>query len=224
MKVVVVSCTQSKSQEDTLIYKSYHENLRSTCTELIVKTNNKTGLSEQYNVSLGCFKKTDADWLVLVHDDVYIDDMRLVKKLDDARKLGYDIVGLAGCLEPRIVQYNLWHIMAEKKNLRGIVFHPCNKEGQIMSTCFGPTPSRVAIIDGLFIAIHIPSVKNNDWKFNENYKFHHYDISSCIDANKHKLKIGVMPINVIHTSPGLASVEDKNWSESNKRFIKEYGG
>lgn len=222
MKVVVTSCTQSINKEDTLIYKSYNDNLRTTCTELIIKAENKTGLSKQYNIFLDCFKKTDAEWLVLVHDDVYIDDSRLVSKLADAQKLGYNIVGLAGCREPRIIQYNLWHIMTDKKNLHGIVCHPCNKD-QIMSTCFGPTPSRVAIIDGLFVAIHIPSVKNSKWRFNENYTFHHYDISSCIDANKHKLKIGVMPINVIHTSPGLSSVDDKNWSESNKRFIKEYG-
>lgn len=222
MKVIVASCTQSKTKEETLIYKSYEENLKRTCTELILKTENKTGLSEQYNTFLGCFKRTDAEWLVLVHDDVYIDDCRLVKKLQQARQLNYDIVGLAGCREPRIVQYNLWHIMAEKKNLHGIVCHPCSKD-QIMSTCFGPTPSRVAIIDGLFIAIHIPTVKNSDWKFNENYTFHHYDIASCIDANKHKLRIGVMPINVTHTSPGLRSVEEKSWADSNKRFIKEYG-
>lgn len=222
MKTVVASCTQSKNKEDTLIYKSYHVNLAKTCTELIIKAENTTGLSEQYNNFLNTYKNTDTEWLVLVHDDVYIDDGRMVEKLKEARKHNYDIVGLAGCRDPRIVQYNLWHIMADKTKLHGIVCHPCNRD-QIMSTCFGPTPSRVAIIDGLFMAVHIPSVKENAWKFNENYRFHHYDISSCIDANKHKLRIGVMPINVIHTSPGLQSVEEKSWSDSNKRFITEYG-
>ncbi len=38
-----------------------------------------------------------------------------------------------------------------------------------------------------------------------------------------KLKIGVYPINVIHRSPGLLSVENPVWKSSNETFIKEYG-
>jgi hypothetical protein len=69
-------------------------------------------------------------------------------------------------------------------NLRGAVAHPCNDHGQIFMTSFGPTPARVAILDGLFMSINTKRAKQVDWKFNENYNFHHYDIASCIDANK----------------------------------------
>jgi hypothetical protein len=91
-----------------------------------------------------------------------------------------------------------------------------------MVTNFGPTPARVAILDGLFLSVKTKSVKETGWKFNENYKFHHYDIASCIDANKKKLKLGVAPIWVMHNSPGLLSFEDKNFNASQEKFLKEY--
>jgi hypothetical protein len=73
------------------------------------------------------------------------------------------------------------------------------------------------------MAVHVPSIMKTSWKFNENYTFHHYDLASCIDANRQRLKIGVAPINVIHSSPGLMSVNDAIWSKSNDQFLKEYG-
>jgi len=91
-----------------------------------------------------------------------------------------------------------------------------------MFTNFGPTPSRVVILDGLFISVLTSKVKQTGWKFNENYEFHHYDIASSLDANKMKLKLGVAPIWVMHNSPGLLSFEDKNFLQSQEKFLSEY--
>jgi hypothetical protein len=62
----------------------------------------------------------------------------------------------------------------------------------------------------------------SNWKFNENYSFHHYDIASCIDANKKKLKLGVYPIWTIHKSPGLLDPASKTFLENQEKFIEEY--
>lgn len=218
----IVACTRAVTDQEVSqlpIVKSFNDCLKSTC-ELLLVRGNRQGLPASYNNAMNI---TPADWLVFVHDDVYIDDCRLTHKLDQAYDdHGFDIVGLAGCLNPAIKTHNLWHVMADRKDLRGQVAHPVGTQGQIMTTPFGPTPSRVAMIDGLFMAVRLASVKATGWKFNENYTFHHYDLSSCIDANKHKLKIGVYPINVIHSSPGLSSVENAVWKSSNERFLKEY--
>lgn len=229
MKTVIVSCTQTTTTEEISkleIVKSFERNLKSTCDFSLV-TNNKQGLPKVYNEFLSRHRDKDTEWLVFVHDDVYIDDADLNKKLDKAyNDHQFNIVGLAGCASPTLREHNLWHIMASKENLHGHVAHPIgrsyNNEPQIRVTSFGPTPSRVTIVDGLFIAVHIPSTRDSGWKFNENYRFHHYDISSCIDANRAKLKIGVYPINVMHLSPGLRSLEDAAWSSSNIKFLKEY--
>lgn len=220
--MTIVACTRSVTDQEVEqlpIVKSYNDCLRLSC-ELKLIRGNRQGLSAAYNNAMNIISD---DWVVFVHDDVYIDDCRLRDKLVQARDdHGFDVVGLAGCINPSIKAHNLWHVMADRKDLRGQVAHPAGSKGQIMTTAFGPTPSRVTMIDGLFMAVHVESIKSTGWKFNENYTFHHYDLSSCIDANRQKLKIGVYPINVIHSSPGLKSLEDTTWKNSNERFLKEY--
>lgn len=224
-KVVLISCTRkSKEEAPSLpLYRSYTDGLRTPLIKLDMTWDNSEGMPTVYNRKLEEYRNSSAEFLVFVHDDVYIDDLKLYEKLSLSKnKLNYDIVGLAGGLNPRLTDLALWHIMTEKNQQRGEVAHPAGNQGQTMTTAFGPTPSRVAIADGLFLAAHLPSINKTKWKFNENYKFHHYDIASCIDANRMSLKIGVYPIHVIHSSPGLLSIHDKSWSESNKKFLEEY--
>jgi len=223
-KVVIVSCTRkSKEEANTLpLFRSWKDGLNSPIYKLDIVWENSEGISAVYNSKIEEYKNTEVEFLVCVHDDVYIDDLKLYEKLNQAKKIGYNIVGLAGGLNPRLKDPALWHIMTERNQQRGEVAHPAGNQHQTMTTAFGPTPSRVAIADGLFFALDMTVISNSKWRFNENYTFHHYDISSCIDANREKLKIGVYPIHVIHSSPGLLSIHDKAWSESNQRFLKEY--
>ena len=94
---------------------------------------------------------------------------------------------------------------------------------QKLCTTYGPTPNRCLLLDGLFLAVNIKSARQAKWKFNENFDFHHYDISSCIDANEKKLKLGTCMVHAVHDSPGLKSIEDPEFQESNKKFLELYG-
>ena len=193
-KVVLVSATRKDpSQANELeIYRSFNDGLNTPYYKLDIVWNNSEGMPTVYNRKLEEYKNSDVEFLVCVHDDVYIDDLKLYDKLKAANvRYNYNIIGLAGGLNPRLTDPALWHIMTERNQQRGEVAHPAGNSNQIMTTSFGPTPSRVAIADGLFLAIHMPTVSNTGWKFNENYTFHHYDISSCIDANRKNLRIGV---------------------------------
>ena len=221
----IVSATRASTPEDINklpLVRSIEERLFGGEYDLM--TNNTRGLPVVYNEALAKWKDHDARWLVFVHDDVYIDDAHVFNKLDDVHaQHGFNIIGLAGCKDPTIKSHNLWHVMAPRDKLFGYASHPAGQPGQIQVSSFGPSPARVALIDGLFMAVHVPSISKTSWKFNENYTFHHYDLASCIDANRQRLKIGVAPINVIHSSPGLMSVNDATWSKSNDQFLKEYG-
>jgi hypothetical protein len=223
-KVVIVSCTRKLQQEaqSLPIYRSWKDGLNTPNYKLDIVWENEDGMPSVYNRKLEEYKDTDVEFVLCVHDDVYIDDLKLYEKLKQANGLGYSLIGLAGGLNPRLIDPALWHVMVDRNQQRGEVAHPAGNNNQTMTTSFGPTPSRVAIMDGLFIAVHMPSVSKTDWKFNENYTFHHYDISSCIDANRKGLKLGVYPIHVIHSSPGLLSIHDKRWSTSNEKFLEEY--
>lgn len=55
---------------------------------------NKEGLPKVYNLSIN--QQQDADIVVLLHDDITVNDCLLFEKLEDARKRGLDIVGVAG--------------------------------------------------------------------------------------------------------------------------------
>lgn len=216
-----MSCTTKKSSTETLLHKSLQamqwpsENAAWFC-------NNRMGLSKRYNEALKTYGK-DYKCMVFVHDDVYIDDALLESKLQQAMQVEkYDIVGLAGTLNPKIQYPSLWHIMGDRSNHRGYAGHITNDQKKFM-TGFGVTPSRVAIADGLFIAVNVEAVLSAGWQWNENFDFHHYDIASCIDANAKSLKVGVYPINVFHNSPGLESLQDVAWSKSNEKFLQMYG-
>jgi hypothetical protein len=178
-------------------------------------------LSKRYNEFLN-ENIDDYDIIVFVHDDVFLDDGKLRHKLITAHE-AFDIVGVAGGLNPVIKQPALWHLMCGGfgPNLRGFAGH-YTSDDKVAITSFGPTPARVALADGVFLSINTHTIKQTGWRFNENYSFHHYDIASCLDANKLQLKIGVWPILLYHMSPGLRSLEDKVFLLNQEKFLNEY--
>lgn len=221
-KILVVSCTQRSRQEQKQLKIYESAKLLKGEVKLKIHYNNTRSLSSVYNEYINSRTLRDHDIALFVHDDVYIDDLKLRGKLYSAASM-FDIIGLAGCDKPVVKKPVLWHLMSDRSNWRGFVAHPVQSNDDMLSvTSFGPTPSRVCIIDGLFMAVNLRSVIDADWKFNENFSFHHYDISSCLDANKKRLKIGVTPIHVIHDSPGLLSTEDPLWRASEEKFLELY--
>jgi len=219
MRIAFYFATRGANAKTTAAYKSLSriENI-----DIFYNTNNSKGLSSVYN-SIIDTQSNNFDYIVFLHDDVFVDDLNICEKLIKAHSQ-FDIVGLAGGVNPVIKAPALWHLMCGGfggGNLRGAVAHPTGPE-TIAMTSFGVTPSRVVILDGLFLSLKIKSIKSADWKFNENYTFHHYDIASSLDANAKKLKLGVAPIWVIHSSPGLMDINNKIFTDSQEKFIREY--
>lgn len=224
MKILFYFCTKQTEPKNTLAFISLTKIKNSTNNNFDIQyiSNNTEGLSKNYNKVL-CEKSELYDYIVFLHDDVYVDDYNINSKLAKAHE-NFDIVGLAGGLSPKIQTPALWHLMCggfNSGNLRGAVAH-FYTEDKIAMTSFGPTPDRVAILDGLFLSVSTDAISKVDWKFNENYSFHHYDIASSLDANSKKLKLGVTPIWVIHKSPGLLNINDSLFASSQQKFISEY--
>lgn len=223
MKIAFYFCTRSVPAEDTITYKSLSRiKEKNNNFDIFYTADNADGLSKNYNQILNKHQK-HYDYIVFIHDDVCVDDFDICNKLTKAHEQ-FDIVGLAGGINPSIIKPALWHIMCggfHSGNLRGAVAHYIN-ETQFHMTNFGITPARVAILDGLFLSVSTSSAIKTNWKFNENYSFHHYDIASCIDANKKKMKLGVYPIWTIHKSPGLLDPSSKTFLDNQDKFIKEY--
>lgn len=188
--------------------------------------NNKQGLSELYQDELN---QRDADYMVFMHDDLEIHDHFFIKKLLKAHE-SYDVVGLAGATTQN---YNtdkpmVWHLCREKvEDSRGIVNHFIPKgfngvqQTHINSAYFGPTPSSVVVIDGLFMSFKMSSLQDKEEVFDRQFTFHHYDMGMCCKAYDLGLKIGVWPIFVVHHGLGEFA-NDKTWQKHAIEFKQKY--
>jgi len=218
-KILIVTCSKDDGKKSQLVQSL--DAIRDDIS-LIINANNKAGLSETYNRQLKPENLIKHDIVLFVHDDVFIDDVKLRGKLYVAMEsLKYDIVGLAGASKMKIGNPALWHQMSPRESWSGAVSHPVGDK-QLNITSFGPWPARCLVLDGLFLAVNLARVLEIGWRFNEDYKYHHYDIASCLDANKVKLKMGTYPINVTHSSPGLRDINDESFQRSQQTFIRNY--
>jgi len=170
--------------------------------------NNTTAISKIYNNYINTYKDEDCV-LVLAHDDVVITDENWVDKLHQAFGK-YDIVGLAGGLNPRIQPPTLWHLMCPKEDQKGSVDHVSISNNSVFNTTFGKN-GRVVLLDGLFLAFNPKKIFEAGVKFDETCpsKFHFYDLDFSLQCNKAKLKLGTTNIRVTHASPGLKSFTEE---------------
>ena len=228
-KVLLISASSKppKDRETLMIHRSFKPLFRADSKNLVsldITFSNTLGLPELYNQKIEEYLDSDFTFLVFCHDDVYVDDHNLATKLHLARiQFGFDIIGLAGGSSPKIASPTLWHLMCDKKTQRGAVTHPTFDRSSLSVTPYGKSPAQVDIVDGLFMAVNVSAIKASNWRFNPNYRFHHYDLASCLDAKGIGMTTGVYPIHVVHSSPGLKCYEDPEWMRSDAMFLKEYG-
>jgi len=190
----------------------------STDNRVIIFYENKKGLSEVYNSLITEENKNKI--ILFVHDDVVLEDIFLYEKLNKAITK-YDIVGLAGAVTCRVdAEHPAWHLMADRSDYVGEVAH-CDKNGKVWTTVFGPTESRALVIDGLFIAVNVSRALETGWRFDSDFSFHFYDISSCLLAYRKKMKVGVTPIRVVHHGLG-DSMNTQAWRDGAVKFKEKW--
>jgi hypothetical protein len=210
-KLVVAS--QKDKLEDTFLYKSLVTHGINP-NNVLFFGNNKQPLPVIYNEALDICK---TKLVIFTHDDVYINCGDFEKRIRYYSDM-YDVFGLAGNTQITVKEPVLWHLMTERQNLRGCVAHGMD-ENNYMYTSFGPVPSRVLMIDGVFMAVNMPC----NVKFDESNPahFHFYDLMFSLDCNLAKVKVGVGDIPIIHNSPGLSNVSEQ-WKQGQKYFLTKY--
>ena len=191
-------------------------------------TGNTKGLSQVYNEAIDQISlKAEGlpDYVVFVHDDVKIQDLFFAEKLSEAHeKLGFDVVGLAGTRDLDFKRSNVyaWHTLAAPISYSGCVGHFTNPEKtKISYTSFGPMPSRVITVDGLFILCRTTTLLSKNVRFDENFTFDFYDMAFCLRAHFAGMKIGVTDISVVHGSVGNGIAAPK-YAEAQKLFKIQY--
>jgi hypothetical protein len=219
-KLLIATCTRAKTDkefESRPIYESLRKQFESNSNvDFCVFKDNKKGLSESYNLVLNDPNNLNKT-VLFVHDDVVLDDIFLYDKLVASP---FSITGLAGTKSYNTRSPNLaWHLSSQKQDYVGEVAHAKGEE--TWTTVFGPSKSRCLIIDGLFISCKIKDLADKQLTFDENFKFHFYDIAFCLQANKKRVSCGVLPIKATHYGMG-DSMHSQEWSRSNELFKTLY--
>ena len=209
-----VSATQKTEEEfwkESPLGKSLNVLLDLCPFDVTVFFSNGRGLPEVYNEVLA---SESEEVTVFVHDDVSIQDLYLFKKLKSALETN-ELVGLAGTTKFSLSWPSLWH-MSPKNSHVGAVAH--EKDGCTWMCSYGKSSSRCLLVDGLFMATVPKRLKG--LRFDERFKFHHYDLDFCLQAYKAGLRTSVCPIWVVHSSMG--EWDNQAWHESNKKFVEKW--
>ena len=194
------------------------------CKSHVYSIHNPNGvsLSKVYADIIDNNFNMDTNVIVFVHDDIEFlrngwgkEILRLFNENKD-----YGIIGVAGSAE-----FDSNAAWWNYKNIYGQVLH--RNEGKSWLTAFSPLLEKdleeVAVIDGLFMAVHKARISKNFDRELEGFDM--YDISMCLDNFiDGKCKIGVTTnIRIAHNSVGkLKDSWYKNRDIVNKKFEKYY--
>ena len=191
--------------------------------ELQLFDNNTRGLSSIYNAAIEEAKQRPAI-LVFIHDDVWLNDFFWTERIRESLAR-FEVVGLAGNLR-RVPHQPAWAFATpdlqwdERKYLSGTVGHgtgfPCNT-----TSTFGPSGQECKLLDGLLLIADSDTLVKSGLRFDEQFKFHFYDMDFCRQAELKGLRMGTWPLSVVHESGGAFGTP--SWREGYASYLGKYG-
>ncbi len=187
-----------------------------TLVRVDLRASNALGLSEVYNTALA--EAEEDETILFVHDDVWIDDWQVPARLKDALE-HYDVVGLAGTRR-RVPRQGTWPFDVDNKTwvtewLSGAVSH----DGQV--SYYGPMPQQVLLLDGLFLAAKVSTLRKANVAFDPQFDFHFYDLDFCRSCEAAGLTMGTWPIAVNHASGGNFGTPE--WHRAFEKYLAKWG-
>ena len=174
-KLTIFTATQKSRIEDTTLYKSIQELKIDAEVNLQCIESNTEPLAVVYNEAMRNASEDEADALILVHDDVWLehDPVPKLRRLFDK----YDLVGVAGASQTTFKEPALWHLMGggfQGGHLHGCVAHGNSNYKQV--TNFGPYPHKVVMIDGVFMAMNRMIMEEVQFDEDCPSPYHFYDL------------------------------------------------
>ena len=220
-KITVIFCSKKNGEEN----KGFIDDIKETCgCDLnVICVHNPDGISiSKIYADMTVNEEIETNIIVYIHDD--IEFLRkgwgkeILRLFNENEK--YGIIGVAGSAQ--FDENGAWWNYEKKF---GQVLH--RWEGKSWLTAFSPLLDKdlqeVAVIDGLFIAIHKKRISENFSREIESFDF--YDIHFCLsNLLKKKCKIGVTTnIRVAHNSIGkLKDSWYKNREIINEKFGRKF--
>jgi hypothetical protein len=228
IKSIQLICATRMSEEKFWKSSALGQSLASFEPDPKLKTkiyySNICGLSEIYNKHID--NNSNADILIFVHDDIWLDDKEWLDKVIKGIK-EYDILGVAGNIRFGPFQ-PAWLFRAIVNNefvwdtgyLSGSVGHGKNPKGKPEN--YGPHPVECKVLDGVFMAARSSSLRLAKVNFDEQFRFHFYDLDFCRSAGNAGLRMGTWPIAITHQSGGAFGTSP--WQEAYAKYIEKWSG
>ena len=163
----------------------------------------------------------DQDIVIMCHEDIEIwdDPQELKLQLDHCLDSHAGFIGVAGTTNlNRDAVW--WDINQRKKGeLRGFVWQ--GKDRSTFYPNYFGAPGRVTALDGCFLAASGKTLKSMNLRkpghFTHSWDF--YDLHYTLQAHKKGLENYVVPIHILHNSPG-EMIAERGWAENRKGFLR----
>jgi GT2 family glycosyltransferase len=225
MKIIFIVGTRL-SEEEFVTNSTLAKSLKlfdSNHIEIELYGNNESGLPIIYNHALTHIKASPDDILIFCHDDIGILDFYWMDHLISGLTR-FDVVGLAGNrkrikMQPSWLFNDLTFSTFDAASLSGIVAHGKNLIAEKLSV-YGAPDQEVELLDGLFLATTMKTVSENKLCFDERFNFDFYDLDFCRLARRKGLKLGTVPLSVVHESEGNFNTE--SWRSAYTKYIEKW--
>jgi GT2 family glycosyltransferase len=190
--------------------------------EVVVFPNGNPGLPVVYNAAIRAAAAKPAV-LLFVHDDVHLVDYYWPDRLYTGLAQ-FEIVGLIGNRrrlprQPSWCFKDEWFAWDDFEQLSGFMSHssalPCRV------TRFGLVGAECKLLDGLFLAARSDVLLGQNLFFDEAFDFHFYDVDFCRQAEAKRLRMGTVPICVLHESAGKLRTDE--WTDAYRRYLAKWG-
>jgi hypothetical protein len=193
---------------------------RDTRISVNVAFENAAGLPEVYNARIDA--PDEADILVFIHDDVWIEDVFFIDRVVEGLKT-FDVIGVAGNRRRQAFQ-PAWNVNPQTKRFdrdfaSGVVAHGDSPLGEVRS--FGPVPAQCQLLDGVLLAARKHRLLGAPVHFDPRFAFHFYDLDFCRTATAAGLSLGTCPISVTHRSGGAYGSPE--WLAAGEAYFAKWG-
>lgn len=167
---------------------------------------NQAGLPLVYNRALATLP--DEALVVFVHDDVFIYDYFLAARVREGLA-NFDVIGVVGhpAPHPLHVGWSAWRpadastgMVVDQSPKSGAIEH--SPDGRMELTYFGPSPQPVKLLDGVFLAARVGTLRSSGAAFDPRFDFHFYDLDFCRTCLAAGVRLGTWPIALSHASLG----------------------
>lgn len=225
MKPVRIVCgtrsTQSEFLEKSALGRSLVTHRDANPVDVLLFPENSQGLSALYNYAIEQARDKPAI-LVFVHDDVHFCDFHWSESIARGTEQ-FDVVGVAGNtrrvpMQPSWVFVDDRFTWDEKRYLSGLVAHGHGFPSPI--SYFGPSAQACKLLDGLLLAADSERLIASGVRFDEQFKFHFYDMDFCRQVELAGLSMGTWPLSVVHESGGAFG--SPSWREALSRYRSKY--